>query len=148
MQKLVYGEPAEVTLPPTGREIPSSLNGRFRARKNGRARGRHARGEGAFRAGAPSPLPCLPLACPFFLAPTTSFWRRLQSIKQRNNAVHYNFLWIAVNCLIIISLVICVAELVTQLLTNYYSCLHFWVSKGIFVTVVSLKAFYNLIPRA
>ena len=37
------------------------------ARKNGRTRGRRARGEGA-----PSPFACLPLARPFFLAPTTS----------------------------------------------------------------------------
>ena len=36
-------------------------------RENGRARGRHARGEGA-----PSPLACLHLARPFFLVPTTS----------------------------------------------------------------------------
>ena len=37
------------------------------ARENGRARGRHARSEGA-----PSPLACLLLAHPFFLAPTTT----------------------------------------------------------------------------
>ena len=37
------------------------------ARKNGSARVRHARGEGA-----PSPLACLPLVGQFFLAPTTS----------------------------------------------------------------------------
>ena len=37
------------------------------ARKNGRTRGRRTRGEGA-----PSPFACLPLARPFFLAPTTS----------------------------------------------------------------------------
>ena len=36
-------------------------------RDNGRARGRHARGEGAT-----SPLACLLLARPFFLVPTTS----------------------------------------------------------------------------
>ena len=54
-------------------------------RKNGRARRRHARGEGyqliswgrkrfswAFRAGAPSPLACLPCARPFSLSPITS----------------------------------------------------------------------------
>ena len=35
------------------------------ARKNGRARGRHA---------TPSPLACLPLVHPFFLAPTTSYY--------------------------------------------------------------------------
>ena len=35
-------------------------------RENGRARGRHAKGE------APSPLACLLLARPFFLVPTTS----------------------------------------------------------------------------
>jgi len=35
------------------------------ARKNWRARGRHA---------TPSPLACLPLVHPFFLAPTTSFY--------------------------------------------------------------------------
>ena len=36
-------------------------------RKNGRAKRRHARGEGA-----PSPLACLPRARPFSLSPTTS----------------------------------------------------------------------------
>ena len=44
-------------------------------RENGRARGRHARCEGAS-----SPLACLLLARPFFLVPTTSkrLLRRLQ----------------------------------------------------------------------
>ena len=39
--------------------------------KKKRARGRHARGEGAgaFRAGAPSPLACLPRARFFFISP-------------------------------------------------------------------------------
>ena len=52
-------------------------------RENGRARGRHARGEGAparkapenrsnSHSGASSPLACLLLARPFFLVPTTS----------------------------------------------------------------------------
>ena len=45
-------------------------------RENGRARGRHARGEGAparkAPAGASSPLARLLLARPFFLVPTTS----------------------------------------------------------------------------
>ena len=36
-------------------------------RKDGRARGRHARGEGAPARKVPSSLACLPLACPFFL---------------------------------------------------------------------------------
>jgi len=40
-------------------------------RENGRARGRHARGEGA------SPLACLLLAHPFFLVPTTTTSKRL-----------------------------------------------------------------------
>ena len=42
-------------------------------RENGRARGRHARGEGA------SPLACLLLACPLFLVPTTTTSKRLLS---------------------------------------------------------------------
>ena len=48
-------------------------------RENGRARGRHAKGEGP-PARAPSPLACLLLARPFFLVPTTSkrLLRRLE----------------------------------------------------------------------
>ena len=48
------------------------------ARKNARARGRYARGEGAL-----TPLACLPLARPFFLAPTTTerLLRRLDMTK-------------------------------------------------------------------
>ena len=49
----------------------------------GNWRGGGKRFSGAFRAGAPSPLACLLLACPFFLVPTTSkrLWRRLQRNK-------------------------------------------------------------------
>ena len=43
-------------------------------RENGRARGRHARGEGA------SPLACLLLARPLFLVPTTTSSKRLLSV--------------------------------------------------------------------
>ena len=48
-------------LPYIGRAGAWKLNG---SRKETNARGRHERGEGA-----PSPLACLPLARPFFLAP-------------------------------------------------------------------------------
>ena len=44
-------------------------------RENGRARGRHARGEGA------SPLACLVLARPLFLVPTTTSKRLLSAVR-------------------------------------------------------------------
>ena len=53
--------------------------------ENGRARGRHARGEGA-----PSPLACLLLARPFFLVPTTSkrLLRKLQLLQTTREGIN------------------------------------------------------------
>ena len=66
-------------------------------RENGRARGRHARGEGAparkapenrsnSHSGASSPLACLLLARPFFLMPTTS--KRLLHTQASHIAIY------------------------------------------------------------
>ena len=58
-------------------------------RENGRARGRHARGEGAS-----SPLACLLLARPFFLVPTTSkrLLRRLKDVQLYRQKYFYRFI--------------------------------------------------------
>ena len=59
------------------------------ARKNGRVRGRHARGEGT-----PSPLACLLLARPFFLAPTYFLAPATQAITDTTRILQsVAFLW-------------------------------------------------------
>ena len=59
------------------------------ARKNGRTRGRRARAEGA-------PFACLPLACPFFLAPTTSkrLLRRLRTYIRGHHRTRGGSSWV------------------------------------------------------
>ena len=61
-------------------EVTVEALGSSGARKNKRARGRHARGEGA-----PSPLACLPLARPFFFGPArqASYSQTLLSLRVR-----------------------------------------------------------------
>ena len=59
------------TLKVSLRSRRQEINGRNKERSREREtrEGRGKRFSGAFRAGAPSPLACLPRACPFFLAP-------------------------------------------------------------------------------
>ena len=77
--------------------IPSLRSRRLEVageRENGRARGRHARGEGAS-----SPLACLLLARPFFLVPTTCkrLLRRLIIPHSPNDLTHNSFRPLVVN---------------------------------------------------